>query len=105
MEFAVDTLRPPDLRRRGFDWSAPYSIAMVLLLAVLALLPMFWLLVTSLSGEAKEFTLHHYGQLFTDPSLLKPLLTTVWTSAAVGVACVLTAAPMSWLVARADLRG
>src|SRR5258706_991875 len=105
MEFAVDALRPPDLRRRGFDWSAPFSIAMVLLLAVLVLLPMFWLLVTSLSGDARQFTLHHYHQLFIDPSLLRPLLTTLWTSAAVGILCVLSAAPMSWLVARTDLPG
>src|SRR5206468_4350801 len=55
--------------------------------------------------NAKQFTLQHYGQLFIDPSLLKPLLTTLWTSAAVGIACVLTAAPMSWLVARTDLPG
>ena len=36
---------------------------------------------------------------------MKPLLTTLWTSAAVGVLCVLAAAPMSWLVSRTDLPG
>ena len=34
-------------RSRSFDWTAPFAIAMVLLLAVLVLLPMFWLFVTS----------------------------------------------------------
>jgi len=58
-----------------------------------------------LRNDAKQFTLEHYRQLFIDPSLLTPLLTTLWTSAAVGVACVLIAAPMSWLVARTDLPG
>ena len=78
---------------------------MVLLLAVLVLLPMVWLLVTSFRDEAKRFTLEHYRQLFVDPSFLNPLLTTLWTSAAVGILCVLAAAPMSWLVARTDLPG
>jgi iron(III) transport system permease protein len=102
---AVDPRQPLGLRSRWVDWSAPFSIAMALLLAALVLLPMFWLLLTSLSNDAREFTLDHYRQLFIDPSLLTPLLTTLWTSAAVGVACVLTAAPMSWLVARTDLPG
>ena len=91
--------------RRWFDWGTPFAFAMVLLLAVLVLLPMFWLLVTSLRDDAGQFTLEHYRQPFIDRSLLTPLLTTLWTSAAVGIACVLTAAPMSWLVARTDLPG
>jgi iron(III) transport system permease protein len=76
---------------------------MVVLLAVLVLLPMFWLLVTSLRDDAKAFTLDHYRHLFIDPAFVKPLVTTMWTSAAVGVLCILAAAPMAWLVARTDL--
>lgn len=100
-----DPGRPIATRSRSFDWTAPFAIAMVLLLAVLVLLPMFWLFVTSIRNEAKQFTLEHYRQLFVDPSFLNPLLTTLWTSAAVGTLCVLAAAPMSWLVARTDLPG
>ncbi len=102
---AADLRQPSALRRRGFDWSAPFAIAVVVLLAILVLLPMFWLVLTSLRTDARQFTLEHYQQLVIDPSLLAPLLTTLWTSAAVGIACVLTAAPMSWLVARTDLPG
>ncbi len=40
------------------------------------------------SDDAKAFTLEHYRQLFVDPSFVKPLVTTLWTSAAVGVLCV-----------------
>src|SRR5262245_61643179 len=76
---------------------------MVLLLAALVLLPMFWLTVTSLSDESKRFTLAHYSQFLDDPASIKPLVTTLWTSAAVGLACVLAAAPMAWLVSRTDL--
>jgi len=92
-------------RARSIDWTAPVSIAMALLLAVLVLLPMFWLLVTSLRDAAKAFTLDHYRHLFIDPAFIKPLVTTLWTSAAVGTICVITAAPMAWLVARTDLPG
>jgi iron(III) transport system permease protein len=91
--------------RRTVDWTAPFALLLTLLLAVLVLLPMFWLLVTSLRDGAGQFTLDHYRQLFVDSAFLRPLLTTLWTSAAVGILCVLTAAPMSWLVARTDLPG
>ena len=91
--------------KRAFDPTAPFSIATVALLAVLVLLPVFWLLVTSLRDEAKHFTLDHYHHLVTDPAFLKPLWTTLWTSAAVGLLCLAAAAPMAWLVARTDLPG
>jgi len=71
---------PSAVPRRRLDWSAPFSVAMVLLLALLVLMPMFWLSLTSLRNDAKQFTLEHYRQLFIDPSLLTPLLTTLWTS-------------------------
>ena len=76
---------------------------MVLLLAMLVLLPMFWLAVTSLTDDARHFTLEHYRHFVDDPTFVKPLITTLWTSAAVGFACVIAAAPMGWLVARTDL--
>jgi len=77
---------------------------MVLLLAVLVLLPMFWLTVTSLRvDKTHEPTLSHYLHFINDPSFIRPLITTLWTSAAVGILCVAFAAPMAWLVARTDL--
>ena len=76
---------------------------MVLVLAALVLLPMYWLAVTSVRDEAKNFTVAHYYTLFHDPSFLKPLWTTLWTSLAVGGLCVVFAGPMAWLVARTDL--
>ena len=76
---------------------------MVVLLAVLVLLPMSWLAWTSLTDEAHRLTLAHFRTLASDPSFVKPLWTTLWTSLAVGVLCVVFAAPMAWLVARTDL--
>jgi iron(III) transport system permease protein len=87
------------------DWSAPFSAAMVLLLAVLVLLPLFWLALTSVQDDAKTFTLANYRQLFVDPAFVRPLWTTLWTSAAVGLGCITAAAPMAWLVSRTDLPG
>jgi iron(III) transport system permease protein len=102
---SVDAGRRKVPRHRSFDWTAPFALLLTLLLAVLVLLPMFWLLVTSLRDGAGQLTLDHYRQLFVDSAFLRPLLTTLWTSAAVGILCVLTAAPMSWLVARTNLPG
>jgi iron(III) transport system permease protein len=92
-------------RSRSFDWTAPFSAAMALLLAALVLLPLFWLGVTSFRNDAGSATLAHYRQLVADPAFVRPLWTTLWTSAAVGIACVAAAAPMAWLVTRSDLPG
>src|SRR6266487_2874267 len=95
--------RAANTRPRSFDWTMPVSGTFVLLLGLLVLLPMFWLALTSLRDDAKLFTLGNYRQIFTDPSFLKPLFTTLWTSAAVATLCVGIAAPMAWLVSRTDL--
>src|SRR5436190_1039738 len=92
-------------RSRFIDWTSPFAIALVVLLAALVLLPMLRLLITSLTGDSGQLSLEHYAQVFTEPAFLKPLVTTLWTSAAVGVLCVHAAAPMGWLVSRTDLPG
>jgi iron(III) transport system permease protein len=91
--------------RGRVDLTAPFSIFMVVLLAALVLLPIYWLLVTSLQDDAKRFTFDHYRHLVVDPAFVKPLWTTLWTSAAVGILCLAWAAPMAWLVARTDMPG
>ena len=92
-------------RARSFDPTAPFTITMALLLAALVLLPLFWLAVTSLTDDARHFTLRHFRQLVSDSSFIEPFWVTCWTSAAVGLLCVVFAAPMAWLVARTDLPG
>ncbi|HUQ28948.1 MAG TPA: iron ABC transporter permease [Usitatibacter sp.] len=90
--------------KRRIDVTAPFSLAMVVLLAILVLMPLFWLLVASFSDDAtKAATTDHYHHLVRDPEFLKPLWTTLWTSAAVGILCIAWAAPMAYLVARTDL--
>jgi len=101
----AETSSPLARERRSIDWTAPISLGFVLLLAILVLLPIIWLLVASLRDDAKHFTFENYRQVFTDASFLKPLFTTLWTSAAVGVISVAVSAPMAWLVSRTDLPG
>jgi iron(III) transport system permease protein len=96
--------RPLSSGARAFDPTAPFSIAIALLLAVLVLLPLGWLAVTSLADDSlRHFTLAHYTRLFHDREFLEPFWVTLWTSFAVGILCVAFAAPMAWLVSRTDL--
>ena len=93
-------------RWRSIDLTMPFSVAMAALMAALVLIPVAWLTVSSLREDAsKAFTFAHYHQLVVDPAFLKPLFTTLWTSAAVGGLCLASAAPMAYLVARTDLPG
>jgi iron(III) transport system permease protein len=93
-------------RRRRIDLTMPFSVAAATFMAALVLIPVGWLTVSSLRDDAsKVFTFAHYRQLVVDPAFLKPLLTTLWTSAAVGALCLATAAPMAYFVARTDLPG
>ncbi|HEX6635472.1 MAG TPA: iron ABC transporter permease [Usitatibacter sp.] len=103
---AASGFPPARERRFSFDPTAPFSLAMALLLAMLVLLPLGWLGVTSLTDDSlKHFTLAHYARLFRDREFLEPFWVTLWTSGAVGLLCVLFAAPMAWLVSRTDLPG
>jgi iron(III) transport system permease protein len=102
----LDRERAPAFARRfRIDWTMPFSVVIVVVLLVLVLLPLAWLAVTSVRGESGGVTLAHYRQLVGDASFVRPLFTTLWTSAAVGALCLLFAVPMGWLVARTDLPG
>ena len=89
--------------KRVVDLTKPFTFFMVAVLVVLIALPMGWLVFTSLTDASRQPTLAHYRQLFTDPEFVKPFVTTLWTSAAVGALCLAVAAPMAYLVARTDL--
>ncbi len=86
-----------------FDLSKPVLIAFGLFLCLLIFLPLFWLAYFSVTDTAGAFTFKNFVQLFTDPTLLKPLITTLWISTSVGITCCIVAAPIGWLVARTDM--
>ena len=65
--------RARERARRGGPSTGPprFPSRWCVLLAVLVLLPLFWLLVTSLRDSAKAFTLEHYRHLFVDPAFVQ----------------------------------
>lgn len=91
-----------DVPRARIDVSRPLFAGVALLLVALIALPVGWLVVTSFAGP-HGFTLANYVELATDPTMIKPLWITLWTSVCVAVACVVLAVPMGWAVARTDM--
>ncbi len=88
---------------RRFDLSRPVLFATVALLTVLIVLPIGWLIASSLMDKQGDFTLDNFVTLFTDSTFLEPLETTLIISVSVAVVCCAVAAPMGWLVARTDM--
>jgi iron(III) transport system permease protein len=89
--------------RLGFDFSRPILVAVTILLAIMVVLPMGWLVVYSLSDKQGAATLGNFVILFTDPSFVDPLITTLIIAVSVSVICCAVAAPLGWLVARTDM--
>lgn len=85
------------------DPTKPVLIGFGLFLCLLIFLPLFWLSYFSITDNSGAFTLKNFVQLFTDPTLLNPLVTTLQISISVGFICCIVAAPIGWLVARTDL--
>ncbi len=89
--------------RLRIDPSSPVLIGFSAFLCLLIFLPLFWLFSYSLSDATGRFTLNNFIRLFTDPTLVQPLLTTLELAVSVGLICCLVAPPLAWLVARTDL--
>ena len=85
------------------DLSRPVLIAVAALLVVMIVLPMGWLVVYSLSDKAGNATLGNFVALFTDPTFVDPLITTLIIAFSTSAICCAVAAPLGWLVARTDM--
>lgn len=93
-------------RRRGFDLSIPTFVLLSLLLAVLVILPLFWILYYSFRSDSDgSATLENFVALITDPTLIRAYGMAIGMATAVGVLSCLVATPMAWLVSRTDLPG
>ncbi len=88
---------------RRFDLSLPVLIGVVILLAAMIALPVGWLFVYAFADKEGQPTLDNFVTLFTDPSFLDPLITTLVMSVSVSAICCLVAAPLGWLAARTDM--
>jgi len=91
------------MNRWRIDPSKPVLIAFSAFLCALIFLPLFWLVYFSVTDSAGGFTLKNFAQLFSDPTLVKPLITTLQLSVSVGIICCAVAPPLAWLVARTDM--
>ena len=92
-----------EARRLSFDPSQPVMLTFAAVLCVLVVLPVSWLVVYSFSDRNGGFTFDNFYQLFTNPTFLDPLLTTVTIALSSSLICCAFAAPMGWLVARSDM--
>ena len=80
MSSAAEEKVPRVARADGWrlpDLSRPVLIAVAALLVVMIVLPMGWLVVYSLSDKAGNATLGNFVALFTDPTFVDPLITTL----------------------------
>ena len=105
MAVAADAQQTMQPRRHGLDMSWPVFAAIGLVLAVLVLLPMFWLATYAVTSRDGGFTLDNFVQLATDETLRKPFLIALGMALAVGALSCLIATPLAWLVSRTDLPG
>src|SRR5581483_10482609 len=53
--------------------------------------------------RAGAFTLENFGKLFSDPTFVEPLVTTIIIATSSSIICCAVAAPVGWLVARTDM--
>jgi iron(III) transport system permease protein len=91
------------VRRPRVDLSSAALASFAAALCLLVLLPISWLVVFAFTDAKRRATLANFRTLFTDPSFVDPLLTTLIVAVSVSVVCCAVAAPMGWLVARTDL--
>jgi iron(III) transport system permease protein len=85
------------------DPSRPVVIGFAAILCLLIVLPMSWLVYSSITDRSGALTLGNFRQLVTDPVFVAPLITTAIIATTSSLACCLLAAPMGWLVARTDM--
>ncbi len=88
---------------RSLDLSRPVLIAVAALLAVMIVLPVGWLVVYAFSDKEGAASLGNFATLFTDPTFVDPLITTLIIAVSVSLLCCAVAAPLGWLVARTDM--
>jgi iron(III) transport system permease protein len=92
-------------RHFSIDLSRPVFILLAAVLAVLVILPLFWLLYYSFLDDTGAATLANFASLVTDRAMRRSFLIAVVMAAGVGILSCAVATPMAWLVSRTDLPG
>jgi iron(III) transport system permease protein len=92
-------------QRASIDLSLPVFALLAIILAVLVILPLFWLGYYSLLDQKGMFSTANFVALVTDPTLRRPFVTAIIMALSVGLLSCAIATPLGWLVARSDLPG
>ncbi|MBC5810132.1 MAG: iron ABC transporter permease [Candidatus Eremiobacteraeota bacterium] len=86
------------------DAGAVVFIVALVALAFMVVLPLGWLLFTSVqTGDTGRFTLGNYVEAFTKSIYLAPIVNSLILASGVATIAVLIGAPLAWLVARTDV--
>src|ERR1700756_309012 len=88
---------------RRFDLSRAVLVGVVVLLVAIIVLPLGWLVIYAFADKQGHPTLGNFVTLFTDPSFVDPLISTLILSFSVSALCCVVAAPLGWLAARTDM--
>jgi len=97
--------RAPD-RVRRLDASVVLTLAAAALLLFLVVVPLAWLVWTSVQDPATgHATLDNYRTAFTRRIYLEPILNSFELASAVATIAVVVATPLAWLVSRTDMPG
>ena len=89
--------------RRRIDLSRPLFFLLAAALAVLVLLPLFWLVYYSFVDKKGALSVANYATLVTDPTMGRAFFIALSMAVCVGVLSCIVATPLAWLVARTDL--
>jgi iron(III) transport system permease protein len=90
---------------RRLDLSRPLFFLLAAVLAVLVLLPLFWLVYYSFVDKKGALTFANYAVLVSDPTMGRAFLIALSMALCVGLLSCVVATPLAWLVARTDLPG
>lgn len=91
---------------RGFDWMRPLWLVAGLALAVLVLIPIGYMLVSSfIDTKTGGFSAAPYLDVVTDPFRREAVINSLTVAVSVGVGSVLVAIPLAFGVARTRMRG
>ncbi|HEX6547563.1 MAG TPA: iron ABC transporter permease [Candidatus Dormibacteraeota bacterium] len=86
--------------------SALLFLAAVLVLAFMVVVPLGWLLLTSVQDPLTQgLTLDNYRTAFTQTLYLRPILNSFEMAFAVATIAVVVGTPLAWVVARTDVPG
>ena len=89
-----------------FDPGAIVFVIALAALAIMVVLPLGWLLFTSLQiPDTGRLTLGNYVEAFSKSIYLGPILNSLILATSVATIAVLVGTPLAWLVARSDLPG